>query len=293
MIYLNGDTIAPVYTKDTPAPTPITDNVGKMVTGQKFDIITSDETSLWYVSGYGPFTARVQENVVRFIMPEVTGIPNGWMTYGTNLEEVRVPKVTNFEGAFLSINKAYADSYRSTKLTSWDDQITISDNISMIGELCFCGTDFDKMVFGHVSNVKLAFAPNNTKLQMVKFNSVGTFQLGARSSSGTTYTNTGSFNGNGLMKILDLGDVTAITGTIMCFLNCVSMRALVIRKTDAMTTLASATPLNWLKNNVPDWRIYVPDDLVDTYKANATWANFTDLILPLSEYNEQAILGGN
>ena len=113
----------------------------------------------------------------------------------------------------------------------------------------------------------------NTGLRSVKFprvTSVGTYAFGA-----CTALTTAEFSGT-----------SAVSIAANAFNGCSALNALIIRST-TMSTLANANALTGTKIANGVGAVYVPSDLVATYKANSVWKNFFIASIddyPLSEF---------
>jgi len=83
----------------------------------------------------------------------------------------------------------------------------------------------------------------------------------------------------GLVKA-DFGCVESIGG--YAFQLCSNLTTLIIR-TPTVCTLQGVSAINSTAINSNKGYVYVPDNLVDSYKAATNWATFADQIKPLSE----------
>ena len=63
------------------------------------------------------------------------------------------------------------------------------------------------------------------------------------------------------------------------FQSCSNLTTLILRNTQKVVTLSSTTAFTGATNCI----IYVPDDLVDDYKAASNWSTYADRIKGLSE----------
>lgn len=92
------------------------------------------------------------------------------------------------------------------------------------------------------------------------------------------------FNGCSKLTSIDFPALAAIRDG--AFIDCKNLTSVVLRKTDTICTLSA----NFSFNNTPikngTGYIYVPDALVDQYKAATNWSTYAANIKPLSEYTE-------
>jgi hypothetical protein len=87
------------------------------------------------------------------------------------------------------------------------------------------------------------------------------------------------------LTYVDLGDVVSIPSWV--FSSCRELRTLILRKTGTITTLLATNALSDTAIAKGTGYIYVPDDLVDSYKTTASnWSTYAAQIKPISELNE-------
>lgn len=69
------------------------------------------------------------------------------------------------------------------------------------------------------------------------------------------------------------------------FFGCSNLKALIIRTSDAICSLASTTPFygSGIEANGNGY-VYVPDNMVYAYRYQTNWSNYASKIRPLSEY---------
>lgn len=75
-----------------------------------------------------------------------------------------------------------------------------------------------------------------------------------------------------------------------CFYNCTSLETLILRKSDAKCTLANVSAFTGTKIARGEGYIYVPSDLIDTYKTATNWSTYANQIRAIEDYPE--ITGG-
>lgn len=96
------------------------------------------------------------------------------------------------------------------------------------------------------------------------------------------------FNKCTSLKIADFGVIGTWTGG--GFTNCPNVKAIVVRNTDAVKNITNQ--LSTLVSQSADFKLYVPDTMVNSYTADSNYANYTSYIAPLSDYDRDAILNG-
>lgn len=84
-----------------------------------------------------------------------------------------------------------------------------------------------------------------------------------------------------LLKRLDFPSVESISGG--AFSGCSRLVTLVLRKADTVCTLANVNAFTNTPFAKGTGYIYVPDDLVEQYKAATNWSTFASQIKPISE----------
>ena len=92
---------------------------------------------------------------------------------------------------------------------------------------------------------------------------------------------TNGFSNCSNLKMLDMPNVTVLGNSV--FSSCTSLTTVILRT----ATVATLTNINAFANTpIADGTgyIYVPDELVDSYKIATNWVTYADQIKPLSEY---------
>lgn len=99
----------------------------------------------------------------------------------------------------------------------------------------------------------------------------------------TTISTTSFYNCTKLEKA-DFGSATSISATAFSYSNVLA--TLILRKTDAICTLSNKNALEGTAIAKGNGYIYVPDDLVETYKTATNWLTYANQIKPLSELED-------
>lgn len=204
---------------------------------------------------------------------------------------------------------------RTDARQGWDmviRNLTIGGSTSNPGEYF---TDCAKLEEVDLSNVvsiarynKTSFFKNCSQLRSVTFPAGVAWVLGTDdfysckklekivlpdsvTTSNQTYNTGRAFYDCQALRVADLGTgIASLHGAqygSSAFAGCVAMEKLVLRKSDAIVTLSapylfSKTSAIAIPQNLVG--IYVPDALVDTYKADTNWSAYADYIKPLSQY---------
>lgn len=94
------------------------------------------------------------------------------------------------------------------------------------------------------------------------------------------------------LKMADFPVASSISAE--AFRACSKLVALVLRKTDGVCTIAtnstdSSCPLDPSYTGELEGYIYVPSDLVDSYKSDSNWSKYADKIKSIDEFDETSI----
>lgn len=95
-----------------------------------------------------------------------------------------------------------------------------------------------------------------------------------------TTANSSFRDSKGISRV-DLAIATKIDN--LCFYYCNNLETLILRKSDAICTLQNTNAFTGTKIASGTGYIYVPDNLVEEYKAATNWSSFASQIKPLSE----------
>lgn len=95
-----------------------------------------------------------------------------------------------------------------------------------------------------------------------------------------------AFSGCTSLEYVDLPMATKIP--TMCFDNCRTLKALILRRIDGIATLVNA---NAIPQSAPVY-IYVPSALVDSYKAAANWSTYANQFRSLEEWTVDGTVTG-
>lgn len=99
-------------------------------------------------------------------------------------------------------------------------------------------------------------------------------------------TTIGNYAFNGCSKLTSVDFPAVATISDGAFINCKKLTSVVLRKTDTICTLSATFAFNNTPIKSGTGYIYVPDALVDQYKAATNWSTYAANIKPLSEYTE-------
>ena len=233
----------------------------------------SCETHLAYLNDY---TFANQTQITSVKLPNITTLGTYCFKTCTNLGYVEIGGATKIpEYCFNSCSSLYELNIGG-ETTTWS-------KITTIGAHAFNGA----------SNfaVDLAVPLITTVSQPSIFNNSGIISFtGAKVQSIGTNTFANCPN---LTKV-DIGKNSWVTSTSTVFINAnafqnsKALTALVIRKTSgAIYELKATSAFTGTPIETGEGFIYVPDALVEQYKAATNWSTYADQILPLSDYVEK------
>lgn len=121
-------------------------------------------------------------------------------------------------------------------------------------------------------------SPSNTKIASNAFYQQNSL-VSAKAPATTVETN--AFNGCLNLTTVELPGTAAATIAAQAFVNCSKVEAVIIRST-TMSTLANVNALAGTKVSSGVGAIYVPSNLVATYKADSKWGQF--IIASIDDY---------
>lgn len=249
----------------------INDEFKKLCEGSNFEII---DTEGIITSFANCFVTAAAARITKVSLPNCTSIEASALSDASSLVEINLPKCTNIGSSSLA---------GCTNLVT----VNFADNIGTIGNYFLSGSKITELHLGNVGTINQGICNGCSSLVHFSAESIDSLSF-----NGSTNANH-SFYGATSLKIADFGNVSSLaSGNQYTFYNATNFKAFVIRKTDGVTTLGASAALSWLKSSVTGWHIYVPDALVDTYKAASNWSTYADYIAPLSDYDEETILNG-
>lgn len=174
----------------------------------------------------------------------------------------------------------YGAFYGDTTLTGFS-----GSNVTTVGDYAF--RDCSKMTSLSLPKLTKAgtsafYQINVPNLVLPEVTTMGTYSFGGGTASQTitlpklTVVQSNGFRQNTGVTKVDLGACTNIYAT--GFYNCSALVTLIIR-TESVCALANTSAFTGCSKLA---NIYVPDALVDSYKAATNWTTYADKIKPLS-----------
>ncbi len=169
---------------------------------------------------------------------------------------VNVPSETEAEDALVN---------RSIKAYTNDRLISVGAYA-----FCFC-SDLTDVTMNKVETIGVSAFNNCRKLSKANFPLV-------------TSITSSAFVSCSSLKRIEFPLVTSLGATV--FQQCSSLNTLIIRTPNDVCSLAATSSFNGTPIASGNGYIYVPDNLVDQYKAATNWTVYANQIKPLSELQE-------
>lgn len=223
------------------------------------------------------------KNLISVDLPMASTFGNYDFQYCTGLTSIRLPNATKFG------NNTF---YGCTGLISVD-----IPNATGIGTYTFKGctslTDVNIPNLGTINAYTFEGTSSLTDFEAHKATLVNTYAFrnsGITNFHGDYIKNFGNYAFQSCvnLKVVDVGLKATITSGSSAYIaanamnGCENLTALIIRSTKAWS-LQNVSALTGTPIANGTGYIYVPDNLVDTYKAASNWAAYADQIKPISE----------
>ena len=238
------------------------------------------------------------ENMSAAISTIETGITPSGKIEITNTEEINV---TNYETAQVVDSNLSAENIKKdvsilgvTGTFEGGGDASIEDGL-ITGEI---SGDYSNDRITKIRSYAFNYFSNLTSVSFPNATSIGSNALvnckELTSVSFPNATSIGSYAFNGCSKLTGVNIPNAASIMNSAFDSCYSLLKLVITQTNSVCTLATTNAFNncyhflgrvnstYNPEGLKDGRIYVPDELVDSYKSATNWSVYADIIAPLS-----------
>ena len=156
--------------------------------------------------------------------------------------------------------------FRSTSLT----EVTLPTSITTLGNCFTSCKSLNTLNFDNIQEI-VDFALYDTGFINVELKNLSTI-------------NAAVFQQCANLEKVDIHIATTIG--LLAFNTCPKLKTLIIRTPSQVCTLASTKVLTGTPIASGTGYVYVPDNLVDSYKADKIWSTYANQIKPLSEYVE-------
>lgn len=215
---------------------------------------------------YATYTATVRSYTYRFLNNDNSVLKSGTANYGTT---VTPP----------STNPSYTPANEDMVFNGWlPDSYVITANTDFVAQYL----DTSSVVVKYLKRTLTAYE-SNTATTVAPYAFYSYTGLTSATTSATSI-GTSAFQGcTGLTEV----DLTATSGTVTiaasAFSGDTKLAHLIIRSSSVATLSATSALTNTAIANGKG-AIYVPSELVDTYKAASNWSTYASQIYPISAY---------
>ena len=187
------------------------------------------------------------------------------------IPEEMAAKLLDTEGDY---ERGYAEGYEKGD-SNMDGILTRQATTISNDRITYLGTE----VFRNYSSLAVADFPNVTSAGVNTF--YACYALSTVNCPSLISISSNMFAYSSLLKRLDFPSVESISGG--AFSSCSRLVTLILRKADTVCTLENVSAFT----NTPIAKgtgfVYVPDDLVEQYKAATNWSTYANQIKPISE----------
>ena len=175
------------------------------------------------------------------------------------------------------VEQGYADGYEKGD-SNMDGILTRRATTIRNDRITYLGME----VFRNYDSLAIADFPNVTSTGVNVF--YACYALHTVNLPSLISISTNMFGRNSLLKRLDFPSVESISRG--AFSGCASLVTLILRKADAVCTLENVSAFSYTPIEKSTGFVYVPDDLVERYKAATNWSTYASQIKPISELRE-------
>ena len=177
----------------------------------------------------------------------------------------------NVEGDY---ERGYADGYEKGD-SNMDGILTRRATTISNSRITYLGIE----VFRNYDSLAVADFPNVTSTGVNVF--YACYALRTVNLPSLISINSNVFAYSSLLKRLDFLSVESISGG--AFSSCSRLVTLILRKADTVCTLENVSAFSGTSIAKGTGFVYVPDDLVEQYKAATNWSTYASQIKPISE----------
>lgn len=234
----------------------------------------------------GDYAFRTCGQLTSAIFPSVTSIGQYGFYECTSLATADFPSVTTIG----------EEAFRNCALVDTNfPRATSAGSKAFIGCVSLPSIDMPLL-----KSVPFGFCQNARELVSARFPSAtdvanqsfsGCAKLSSVDLSSATTLNSSAFANCSSLAVVDLPSVASILAYV--FTGCKALKALILRKSDAICTLASYTALNGTPIKSGTGYIYVPSSLIETYKTASQWSTFAAQFRALEDYTVDGTITGD
>lgn len=187
------------------------------------------------------------------------------------IPEEMAAKLLNTEGDY---ERGYAEGYEKGD-SNMDGILTRRATTIRNDRITYLGLE----VFRNYDSLAIADFPNVTSTGVNIF--YACYALHTVNLPSLISISTNMFAYSSLLKRLDFPSVESISGG--AFSGCARLVTVILRKADTVCTLENVNAFTNTPIAKGTGYIYVPDDLVEQYKAATNWSTFANQIKPISD----------
>ena len=256
-------------------------NIYSMTPSQYLALTTKDIDSLYFLSNGQLYKGDMLLNNKAVLIPNgedypVTGVDNTFyakesgecaLWNGTDYTIISNSAITELEDLEDRINSHASFAAGGVGIIQKTIRNIESINVTNIGDYAFYNS----------SNLQSVSLPNATSIGVSVFDGCG--NLITVNLSSVTKINLNDFRNCSSLPSITLPNVTDIGAS--AFLSCTSLTTIVLSKNHVASLINNAFNSTPIKTGTG--YIYVPDDLVDSYKAATSWKTYADMIKGISE----------
>ena len=209
----------------------------------------------------GPGAFRNCTSLKRLDLPKAT-ILNGYLAYNcSSLTELNMPSATSGKGyaiAGTKIEHIYLPKF----------------------------TNPGSSVFRDAKYLRTVYMPSLVRVEQFTFMGCSALETVTFPKANTVASQ--AMNGCSALAYADLPICARLEAK--CFYNCTSLETIILRKSDAICTLANVNAFTGTKISSGDGYIYVPAAFVDSYKSATNWSAYASQIRAIEDYPD--VCGG-
>ena len=220
-----------------------------------------------------------------------------------------VPKVLDIQTGNVEINDCSYLFYRNTRLnylneilsicknpTNCNNMFSISTNLTNLDLSGFDTSNVTNMMdmFSSCSNLTTLNIKNFNTSKVTTFNRMFTNDSKLKDLDLSSFDTSNATNMAYMLSFTGINNIdlssfntSKITSNSQMFYSCTSLEKIIINRQDVF----KMTNINMLSSTpIEDGTgfVYVPDDMVETYKSATNWSTYASQIKPISELPEEA-----
>lgn len=225
------------------------------------------------IGDYETLAAIIMNSLTSFVEDESFSTIYSYAFKGNiNLISIDMPHLEKISGEgfvncdalvsakFASATQIYSQAFRVDRALEevYFPNVTVTSNEAFA--YCSKITEINMPVLRSIGSSSFSYCTALEKVYIPSINDIGSYV----------------FNNCTSLKKIDLNNVSSIGSNVFTYSG---LETVILRNTSTVCSLASYNSFSGLNS----LSIYVPDNLVDSYKEATNWSTFADRIKPLSE----------